>query len=157
MFEGGFATSQGRVLRFLVRHVGQSFYEREIVERIGVSRSAVNLATQALHQARLLLRERRRRMNFYAGDDRHPFVRQFKVLDTTARLEPLLRELQPLARRTGLFGSCTEGTDTADSDMDPFILAHRFPWGPFGASREIRVTGFPVCVNLVLDFHGEAP
>jgi hypothetical protein len=41
--------------------------------------------------------------------------------------------------------------------VDPFILAHGFSWGPFGASREIRVTGLPVCVNLVLDFHGEAP
>jgi DNA-binding transcriptional ArsR family regulator len=145
------------VLRFLARHVGQSFYEQEIVERIDVSRSAVNLATRALHQAGLLLREQRGRMNFYAADDRHPFVRYFKVLDTIARLEPLLRELRPLARRIVLFGSCAEGTDTADSDVDPFILAHRFPWGPFGASREIRVTGLPVCVNLVLDFHGEAP
>jgi DNA-binding MarR family transcriptional regulator len=45
MFREVFATSQGQVLRFLARHVGQSFYEREIVERIGVSRSAVNLAT----------------------------------------------------------------------------------------------------------------
>jgi hypothetical protein len=96
-------------------------------------------------------------MNFYAADDRHPFVRQFKVLDTTARLEPLLRELRPLARRTVLFGSGAEGTNTADSDVDLFALAHRFPCGPFGASREIRVTGLPVCVNLVLDFHGEAP
>jgi DNA-binding transcriptional ArsR family regulator len=123
MFKEVFATSQGQVLRFLAHHAGQSFYEQEIVERIDVSRSAVNLATRALHQAGLLLRERRGRMNFYAADDRHPFVRYFKVLDTIARLEPLLRELRPLARRVVLFGSCAEGTDTADSDVDLFILA----------------------------------
>jgi DNA-binding transcriptional ArsR family regulator len=123
MFEEVFATSQGQVLRFLACHIGQSFYEQEIVERTGVSRSAVNLATRALHQAGLLRRERRGRMNFYAADDRHPFVRYFKVLDTIAQLEPLLRELRPLARRILLFGSCAEGTDTADSDVDLFILA----------------------------------
>jgi DNA-binding transcriptional ArsR family regulator len=118
-----FTTSQAQVLRFLARHIGQSFYEQEIVERTGVSRSAVNLATRALHQAGLLILEQRGRMNFYAADDRHPFVRQFKVLDTIARLEPLLQELRSLARRVLLFGSCAVGTDTADSDVDLFILA----------------------------------
>ena len=123
MYEEIFATSQGHVLRFLARHVGQSFYEQEIVERTDVSRSAVNLATRSLHRSGLLLREQRGRMNFYTADDRHPFVRRFKVLDTVARLEPLLRQLRPLARRVILFGSCAEGTDTADSDVDLFILA----------------------------------
>jgi DNA-binding transcriptional ArsR family regulator len=123
MYKEIFATSQGQVLRFLARHVGQSFYEVEIVEHTDVSRSAVNLATRSLYQAGLLLRERRGRMNFYAADDHHPFVRQFKVLDTIARLEPLLRELRPLARRVVLFGSCAEGADTVNSDVDLFILA----------------------------------
>jgi len=118
-----FATSQAQVLRFLVRHIGQSFYEQEIVERTGVSRSAVNLAARALHQVGLLILDQRGRMNFYAADDRHPFVRQFKVLDTIARLEPLLQELRPLARRILLFGSCAVGLDTVDSDVDLFILA----------------------------------
>ena len=58
MFEEILATSQGRVLRFLARHIGQSFYEQEIVEHTDVSRSAVNLATRALYRAGLLLRER---------------------------------------------------------------------------------------------------
>ena len=123
MYKEIFATSQGQVLRFLARHIGQSFYEQELVEHTDVSRSAVNLATRSLYQAGLLLRERRGRMNFYAVDDRHPFVRQFKVLDTVARLEPLLRKLRPLARRVALFGSSAEGTDAADSDVDLFILA----------------------------------
>ena len=123
MYEEICSTSQGQVLRFLARHVGQSFYEKEIVEHTNVSRSAANLATRSLYQAGLLLHERRGRMNFYAADDRHPFVRQFKVLDTLAWLEPLLRELRPLARRVVLFGSCAEGTDTVNSDVDLFILA----------------------------------
>jgi len=124
MYEKIFGTSQGRVLRFLARYIGQSFYEQEIVERTNVSRSAVNLATRSLYQAGLLLRERRGRMNFYAADDHHPFVRQFKVLDTVAQLDPIIQKLRPLARQVVLFGSSAEGTDTAASDVDLFILAH---------------------------------
>lgn len=122
-YEPIFATSQGQVLRFLARHSGRSFFEQEIVENTGVSRSAVNLAARSLWQAGLLHRQRRGRMNFYSADDHHPFVRQFKVLDTLARLEPLLQELRPLARRIVLFGSCAAGTNTAESDIDLFILS----------------------------------
>ncbi len=123
MFDLLFATSHAHVLRFLARNTGQSFFEREIVAATAVSRSAVNLATGALHQNGLLLCEQRGRMNFYAADDRHPFVRQFKVLDTIAHLEPLMSALRPLARQIILFGSCAEGTNTIKSDIDLFILA----------------------------------
>jgi predicted nucleotidyltransferase len=123
MYEEIFATSQARVLHFLAYHIGQSFYEQEIVEHSGVSRSAVNLATRSLHRAGLLHKEQRGRMNFYSAADHHPFVRQFKVLNSIAELEPLLRALRPLARQVTLFGSCAEGTDTTTSDVDLFILA----------------------------------
>lgn len=122
-YEPIFATSHGQVLRFLARHSGRSFYEQEIVEGTAVSRSAVNLAARSLWQAGLLHRQRRGRMNFYSADDHHPFVQQFKVLDTLARLEPLLQELRPLARRIVLFGSCAAGTNAAESDIDLFILS----------------------------------
>jgi predicted nucleotidyltransferase len=123
MYEEICSTSQAKVLRFLSDHVGRSFYEQEIVAHTTVGRSAVNLATRSLHQVGLLHLEQRGRMNFYSANDRHPFVRQFKVLGTVARLELLLRALRPLARRIILFGSCAQGTNTAESDMDLFIQA----------------------------------
>ena len=122
VFETLFATSYARVLGFLARNSGQSFIEREIVEGTGVSRSAVNLATRALLQTGLLMCEQRGRMNFYAADDHHPFIKQFKVLDTLANIEPLLEDLRLLTRQVILFGSCAEGTNTARSDIDMFIL-----------------------------------
>ena len=122
IYEKLLSTSYAQVLRFLARRAGQSFYEREIVEDTDVSRSAVNLACNALYQAGLLTREQRGRMNFYAVADRHPFVRQFKVLDTIARLEPLLAKLQPLSRRIVLFGSCAKGEYDAESDIDLCII-----------------------------------
>jgi DNA-binding transcriptional ArsR family regulator len=123
MYEEIFATSRAKVLRFLSEHVGRAFYEKEIVKGIDISHSAVNLATRSLWRAGLVLRERRGRMSFYAVDHRHPFVRQFKILTTIARLEPLLRVLRSVARQVILYGSCAEGADTVDSDVDLFIQA----------------------------------
>lgn len=123
MFEALFSASQARVLLFLARNSGRTFIEREIVEATGVSRSAVNMATRTLHKAGLVDRERRGRMNFYAVNDRHPFVRQFKTLDTLASLEPVLKDLRPLSRQVTLFGSRADGTNAYASDIDLFILS----------------------------------
>jgi DNA-binding transcriptional ArsR family regulator len=123
IFEALFSASQARVLLFLSRKTGRTFFEREIVEATDISRSAVNLATRALHEAGLVHRERRGRMNFYSVNDRHPFIRQFKTLDTLASLEPLLKDLRPLSRQITLFGSRADGTNTHTSDIDLFILA----------------------------------
>jgi len=123
IFEILFLTSQARVLIFLTRHGGQAFFEREIVEATSISRSAVNLATRVLSEAGLIRRERRGKMNFYASNNQHPFVRQFKTLDTLASLEPLLKELRPLSRQIILFGSRANGTNTHESDIDLFILS----------------------------------
>ncbi|PIV25761.1 MAG: hypothetical protein COS37_09895, partial [Anaerolineae bacterium CG03_land_8_20_14_0_80_58_20] len=98
-FEALFSASQARVLLFLARNTGRIFFEREIVDATGVSRSAVNMATQSLRKTSLVDRERRGRMNFYAVNDRHPFVRQFKILDTLVSLESVLKDLRPLSRQ----------------------------------------------------------
>jgi len=123
IFDALFSASMARVLIFLARNAGRSFFEREIVEATGVSRSAVNLATRALHGAGLVAQERRGRMSFYAANDRHPFVRHFKTLDTLASLEPLLQNLRPVSRQIILFGSSADGTNTAASDIDLFVLS----------------------------------
>jgi len=123
IFDSLLSASQARVLLFLARNTGRAFFEREIVEATRVSRSAVNMATRALHESGLLIRERRGRMNFYTANDQHPFVRQFKTLDTVASLEPLLKDLRPLSRRVVLFGSRADGTNTHESDIDLFILS----------------------------------
>lgn len=121
-FEEIFSTSQAKVLRFLARHGDCSLYEGEIQKGTGVSRSAVNLATRSLYQKGLLQRQQRGRMFFYRVVEKHPFIRQFKVLDTIAELESLLIELRALSERVILFGSCAKGEDMPDSDIDLFVL-----------------------------------
>jgi predicted nucleotidyltransferase len=123
IFEALFSASQARVLLFLARNSGKAFFEREIVDAANVSRSAVNMAARALHENGLIHRERRGRMNFYRVNEIHPFILQFKKLDTLASIEPMLAELRPLSRQIILFGSRADGTNVETSDIDLFILS----------------------------------
>lgn len=115
-------TSHARVYQHLARHVGELRTEAEIVAATGVSRSAVNLAVRDLVEEGLVTCETRGRMKFYSADPVDPVVRQFKVWDITLRLAPVLKRLRPVARRVILFGSAAQGIDSAESDIDLFIV-----------------------------------
>ncbi|MCJ7824047.1 MAG: nucleotidyltransferase domain-containing protein [Anaerolineales bacterium] len=116
-------TSHARVYRHLAKNLGVSFMEAEIVSGTGVSRSAVNLAVRDLAKRGFIDCEKRGRTRFYSADPSDLVVRQFKVWEKTLILQPVVDQLRPLARRVVLFGSAAEGLDTAESDLDLFIVA----------------------------------
>lgn len=115
-------TSHARVYRHLPQRLGAPHMEAEIVAATGVSRSAVNLAVRDLAKAGRVVCESRGRSKFYSFDPADPVVRRFKVWETTPRLMPMLKRLRPVARRVTLFGSAAQGTDSAESDIDLFIV-----------------------------------
>ncbi len=115
-------TSHARVYRYLTKDIGKSFMEAEIVSATGVRRSAVNLAVRDLAKHGLIDRERRGRTSFYSADPADPIARQFKVWETTLKLQYVVDELRQYVRKIVLFGSAAEGLDTTGSDIDLFIV-----------------------------------
>ena len=51
-----------------------------------------------------------------------PSVRQFKILLNIFTLKPLSDRLKEKSRKVILFGSCSQGTDVKDSDIDLLII-----------------------------------
>ncbi|MCK4491985.1 MAG: nucleotidyltransferase domain-containing protein, partial [Candidatus Altiarchaeales archaeon] len=60
---------------------------------------------------------------FYSLNLDNPIVRQFKIFLTVIELNPLTERIKKDSKRIILFGSCSEGTDVEESDIDLFILA----------------------------------
>ena len=114
-------SAKQRVLSYLADLPSQAFFENQIARGSGVSMTATHYAVHALAADGLLRREDRGKRCAYGANLAHPVVRQWKVLLTLARLEPLLVALRPLADRVVLFGSCASGTDHEDSDIDLYV------------------------------------
>jgi predicted nucleotidyltransferase len=53
---------------------------------------------------------------------REPTVRQFKVLVNTFELKNLVDRIKKHSTKVVLFGSCSQGTDTKDSDIDLTVI-----------------------------------
>jgi len=64
-------------------------------------------------------------MYFYSFSKAIAMLRQFKILNTLVLLKPLIEELKNIAKKVILYGSCAEGTDTSESDIDLFIISEQ--------------------------------
>jgi predicted nucleotidyltransferase len=118
-------TSLQKVMLFLCRRPETEFYDLEISQQSGVSRSATNYALRDLARRGWIERERRGRMSFYRARLDHPLVRQVKVLDALLALEPAWKMLFPLSERVVLFGSAAEGRDVPGSDLDLLVVTNQ--------------------------------
>jgi len=123
-----------RVLYFLLSNPMEQFHEREIVRRTGVSVGAVNQILRRFRNRGLVEKDRRGKTNLYRANLRNPVARQFKVLFNMFALSDLVDKVKQVSDRIVLFGSCAEGTDVKDSDIDLFILTS----GTKIVNREVR-------------------
>jgi len=116
-------TSADRILRFLTLHRDSSFYDKEVSERTGLSRGVTNQTLHRFLEAGIVQRERRGRMWFYSLTDT-PLMEHYRVYDNIVILSSLVHEMKPFAQRVVLFGSAAKGGDTAESDIDIFVISN---------------------------------
>ena len=100
----------------------QEYHEREVMRMTKVSKGSANKILRLLADLGFLTREKRGRMVFYKLNLTEAVVRQFKTVVTVYALKELMNRIKDESRRIILFGSCAQGTDTSDSDIDLFVL-----------------------------------
>jgi len=112
-----------KLLSFLAQNPGGDFYQREIAKEAGISVGAANKYLNDLEKNDFIYSKKRGRIFFYSLNQDSPVVRQFKVFLTVLSLSPLIEQIKNHSEKAILYGSCSEGTDTKESDIDLFILA----------------------------------
>lgn len=117
-----FSKTGMKLLIFLLESPSREFYEREISNESGVSVGATNEILKAFTGLSIVNRERKGKMYFYRIDMENPVTRQFKILFNVLEIYDFIEKIKPLSAKIILFGSCAEGVDTEESDVDVFIL-----------------------------------
>ena len=119
-----FSKTEMKLLVFLSTKNGE-LYERQIAKESGVSVGSVNTILKSFEKIGLVEKIRKGRMLFYRRNDVNPLLRQFKVFISVNNIMPLIEKLSPLSKRIILFGSCSEGTNSEESDTDLFVLSSK--------------------------------
>jgi predicted nucleotidyltransferase len=111
------------VLEFFLFDPLNEYYEREVAKKTNVSRGSAHNILVMLANVDFLTRKERGRMLMYRLNLKEPTVKQLKIAINTFELKKMVDKLKNYSRRVVLFGSCSQGTDTKDSDVDLLIVA----------------------------------
>lgn len=117
------STNHQKVLSLFAKFSDLEFYEREVARKIGISTGSSNRVLNDLFGNGLLKRRQEGKMYFYQMDESHPVFKYFKILNNIVLLMPLVESLKNITKRIVLYGSCSEGNDTSESDIDLFVLS----------------------------------
>lgn len=117
-----YSTNNQKVLYFLLEHIGEEYYDRQIAKLAGTSRAGTNFALRELVKTGLVKREKRGRMSFYRLEQKSTFIKYLKLIQNMVLLQPLMDKLIPLSLQLILYGSASKGGNRAGSDFDIFIL-----------------------------------
>jgi len=117
------ATVNQRVLALLAKFSDKEFYERQIARRIDIGYGSANRALNELYSTGAIKRRQEGKMYFYSVDPSNPIVIEFKKLVNLMIIDPLVEELRNISNRVVLYGSCAQGTDTSQSDLDLFVVS----------------------------------
>jgi predicted nucleotidyltransferase len=110
------------VLEFFLATPLKEYYEREVARKTGVSRGSAHKILILLADVAFLSREERGRMLIYKLNLAEPTIRQLKIAVNAFALKKLVDKLKQNSRKVVLFGSCSQGADTEDSDIDMLII-----------------------------------
>lgn len=118
-------TVNQRVLTLLTKFSDKEFYERQIARSIGIGFGSANRALNELYSTGAVKRRQEGKMFFYSIDYANPIVIEFKKLVNLTLIEPLVEELKSVSNRVVLYGSCANGMDTSESDVDLFVVSNK--------------------------------
>jgi len=113
-----------KVLYLFHENPMHEIHEREVVRRTGISKGSANKVFRKLSEIVVLKRNKRGRMFFYSLNTKSALARQFKILFNVYSLNDLINGIKPYCKRIILFGSCSEGMDVKESDIDLFVLTN---------------------------------
>ncbi len=119
------STIDQKILDFLSRNPQEGFYSAQIAFETDLSKGGTNQSLHKMAREGLLKTEKKGRMVFYRADPKSPLVKQYKILKNISILQSVIDKLKALSERVILFGSCAQGEDTQESDMDIFVVSEK--------------------------------
>jgi predicted nucleotidyltransferase len=111
------------LLKFLSRNPNKEFYITQLAKFTNSSMGGSYAALKNLYKMNLINRRRSGRNLYYMINDKNPALKYIKIFFNLSELNPLIKRISAKSRKVVLFGSCSTGEDTMESDIDLFIVA----------------------------------
>jgi predicted nucleotidyltransferase/biotin operon repressor len=115
-------TSELKILDYLTASADSRGFISQIARDTGISKGEVSKAVKVLKDGGLVASEQNGRNMVCFVDRRLPVFTRLRTAFNLLEIIPKTAPLQKCADKIVLFGSCADGTDTADSDIDILVV-----------------------------------
>ena len=112
-----------KILSFLSVRPGEVFSAKEISRQTRSSTGSTNQALRLFVKLKIVFREKKGNMYLYRLNFSNLVLRQFKIFETILDIEKMIEDIQRYCYQIVLFGSCADGTNSRESDLDLFITS----------------------------------
>jgi len=149
-----FTPLEQELLRFLSLHPNSEFHLRDMAKIIDRSVSGIHTAIKDLERSNLVVSRTSGKNKYIQANWSNPSIRTFKIFMNTYEV---YSSILPFIERIGkaiLYGSCSRGDDTSESDVDMFILSMEkdlrsdLPEEIHGRSVNYRIVNGPELLTL---------
>ena len=114
--------SELKILDYLTASSNGKRFISQIARDIGISKGEVSKAVKILKNGGLVHSEQNGRNMVCFVNRRLPVFVRLRIAFNLLEIMPKVVVLQKCADKIVLFGSCSEGTDTTDSDIDLLVV-----------------------------------
>lgn len=113
------------VLSYVSKCKGQNIEitASKISNKLGLSIGSVYEILKEFNDAGFVKGIKIGRSTIYEPVRNNPVIKHFRIFDNLLFLTNLVEQLKGITRKVILFGSCSRGEDTLESDIDLFLLA----------------------------------
>lgn len=115
-------TNTQKVMNYLASNPGEQFLANDIQNKVKISKGGVNQSLRELAEEGLINREKKGKIFLYSLNHTNVIAKQFKILKNVELVYPLVNKLKNKSEKIILFGSSSRGEDSAQSDIDIFVL-----------------------------------
>lgn len=116
-------TTHQKVLALFLANPSRRLYGSEISKRLRISIGQTSKILGDLLKAGVVEKERKGKTELYAVTELAPELRLFKTMNTILNIAPLVNRLKAASRLIILYGSCSQGMNTEESDLDLFVVS----------------------------------
>jgi len=125
MFEKVNITPLGlQILTFLARNPDKQFYIKEIAKKMDKSVGGTHKTLKSLKEMDFVKENKSGKNLYYRVNQLNPSIKNFKIFMTINELSPVVNKFKEISEKIILFGSCSTGNDTNESDIDLLILTN---------------------------------
>lgn len=115
-----------QILSFLSKQrEGQDIYGKKLAEEIKISQGSASTILRQMEELGILESKSIGKTIVYNIEHSSPLEKSFRIFENLLELNELVDNLKQYCRKIILFGSCSRGDDTHESDIDIFIVADK--------------------------------